>query len=146
MINKKVPSLEGWKDIVSEILEKINSSDEKATIIALSGDLGVGKTTFVQQLAGVLGVPDPVTSPTFVLMKQYETNSQKFKTLLHMDAYRIDSEEELRPLRFDELLKKPKTLFCIEWAEKIKNSLPKDTLYFHLEIDQDNQHTIQSVS
>jgi len=146
MLNKTVTTVDEWKNIASEIINSIDVNGEGTITIALSGDLGTGKTTLVQQIAVLLGVTEPVTSPTFNILKRYETTDQKFSTLMHMDAYRLDSDEELIPLRFTELLQEPKTLFCIEWAEKIKKSLPQDTIYFHLEIDKDNQHTIQRVS
>jgi len=104
-------------------------SADKTTIIALSGSLGAGKTTFVQLFAKELDVKEVVTSPTYTILKQYETGEDaKFKSLIHMDAYRLDSTEELNPLRFDEFLNQPNTLMCIEWAEKIKEALPEDVI------------------
>lgn len=94
------------------------------TIVALHGDLGAGKTTFVQALARELGVEGAVTSPTFVVMKSYETNDEVFATLVHIDAYRIQSDDEMRPLQFADMLTAPRTLICIEWAEKIATLLP----------------------
>lgn len=95
-----------------------------ATVLALSGDLGAGKTTLVQSIARTLGVTGTVTSPTFVVMKQYETINSTFAELIHIDAYRIESIDELRPLGFATLLAQPNTLICIEWAERIAAALP----------------------
>lgn len=97
----------------------------RATVIALSGDLGAGKTTFVQLLANELGLTESVTSPTFVIMKQYETNHATFATLVHIDAYRIETADEMRPLGFAAIVQQPNTLVCIEWAEKIADVLPQ---------------------
>lgn len=97
-----------------------------AVVVALSGDLGAGKTTLVQFLAKSLGVTDVVTSPTFTIMKGYETKDTAFNRLVHMDAYRIESLDELRPLHVAEIFSADKTLFCIEWAEKIAAALPAD--------------------
>jgi tRNA threonylcarbamoyladenosine biosynthesis protein TsaE len=140
-----VPTLADWPPIVKDIVETIPQR-ERATVLALSGDLGAGKTTFVQQLAKYLGVTEPVTSPTFTILKRYETNDKKFTTLFHMDAYRLESEAELEPLQFSELFDLPNTIICIEWAEKIQSALPAETHYFQLAIDENHTHTIQKVS
>ncbi len=109
------------------------SKNEEATVIALSGDLGAGKTTLVQQFAKELGITEIVTSPTFTIMKIYPVSeNQVFSQLVHMDAYRIESLEELGPLRLAEILATPKTLVCIEWAEKISPILPPETVYLSL--------------
>ena len=115
---------------------------EGAFVIALHGDLGAGKTTLVQTIGATLGVAEVITSPTFTIMKQYDTADASFETLVHMDAYRIDSLDELRPLRFAELLTISKTLICIEWAEKIKEMLPESMLQITLEVASEDSRTI----
>ncbi len=98
-----------------------------ATMLGLSGELGSGKTVFVKALAKRLGVSDTVLSPTFVIEKIYKLPPGKpFRHLIHIDAYRIDNEEELRVLGWDELLADPHNLIVIEWPERIKGLLPKD--------------------
>jgi tRNA threonylcarbamoyladenosine biosynthesis protein TsaE len=97
---------------------------EVATILTLRGELGAGKTAFVQCLGRSLGVVEPLVSPTFVVMKSYETTNERFATLVHMDAYRIENDIEVLPLHFAELCNAPRTLFCIEWAERIAGVLP----------------------
>lgn len=109
--------------------------DNGATVLALHGDLGVGKTTFTQTLARALGVTEPVTSPTFVIMKGYALEDQAFSKLVHIDAYRIESPNELSVLGFASLVETPQTLVIIEWAEKVAALLPQGThhLTFTLE-------------
>ncbi len=97
---------------------------ETATVLTLEGDLGAGKTAFVQCLGRSLGVTEPIISPTFVVMKSYETTDEQFHTLVHMDAYRIESEDEVFPLHLDLLFKQPHTLCCIEWPTRIAGVLP----------------------
>ncbi len=109
-----------------------------ATVIALHGDLGAGKTTFVQTLGKALGVSEHITSPTFIIMKGYETTNADFEHLVHMDAYRIDDMAELGPLRFSEIISTPKTLFCIEWAERIKEALPAGVINLSLTTVDEN--------
>ncbi len=118
-----------------------DAQKEGATVIALHGDLGAGKTTFVQSLAHTLGVTEHVTSPTFTIMKGYETTDEVFQNLIHMDAYRIDDESELTPLRFSEILATPQTLFCIEWAEKIVGALPANIMHITLQVVDENTRT-----
>ena len=87
-------------------------------IIGLSGDLGGGKTTFVKGLAKGLGVRELVTSPTFVLMKEYGI-------LVHFDLYRLKNKKEIETIGLSDYLGKPDKICVIEWAEKIKDCLKK---------------------
>lgn len=114
--------------LVERVLTALKKNETGASVIALHGDLGAGKTTFVQALGQTLGVTEAITSPTFTIMKGYETANTEFTTLIHMDAYRLESEAELEPLRFADILALPRTLVCIEWAEKIKQALPEHML------------------
>lgn len=116
-------------DETKKLGEKIGTrltSNSKATILALSGDLGSGKTTFVQGLAKGLGVTDRIISPTFILLRQYKIEVGKFKTLNHIDLYRLeeDVEGELVNLGFRELINDPANIVVIEWAEKAKGVVP----------------------
>lgn len=146
MDKKIVRTIDEWNDIALELISNTKSDAMHASVVVLTGDLGAGKTTFVQALAKILNVDEPVTSPTFTLLKRYETGHKSFPHLLHMDAYRIESVDELAPLRFDELLNTPQTLFVIEWGERIAEALPEHTLWYVLESNLDGTHTIQSVT
>jgi tRNA threonylcarbamoyladenosine biosynthesis protein TsaE len=106
--------------------------------LALHGDMGVGKTTFVQGLARGLGVPGPVTSPTFAIYSVYEGSRRR---LVHLDAYRLESERQIEPLLLDEFLISPYCL-AIEWPEKIGAWLPKNALHLTLSIESGEQHRV----
>lgn len=126
MQRREITTLTELADIAREMLASCVQK-ETATVIALTGDLGVGKTAFTKEFAKLLGVSHEVTSPTFVIVKSYPiANHPFFKTLTHIDAYRIESEDEMRVLGFVELLNDPTQLICIEWPEKIQNSIPAD--------------------
>jgi len=113
----------------------VSAHQEHATVIGFRGDLGSGKTTFAQGVARALGVEEQVTSPTFVIQKSYTLPKEVrgFARLVHMDAYRIETLDELRPLKFQELLKDPKTLLIIEWPDKVRDALPEYTKYVDFE-------------
>lgn len=144
-----INNLEELATFAKKFLAALNSAaskKERATVIALSGDLGAGKTTLVQLLAKELGITEIVTSPTFTIMKSYQTGEkQVFSQLVHMDAYRIESLAELGPLRLAEILATPKTLVCIEWAEKISPILPPETVYLSLATRGETGREITSV-
>lgn len=101
----------------------------RATVIALLGDLGSGKTTFTKALAAAFGVPvEEVTSPTFVIQKRFNIlNHSHFKNLVHVDAYRLEKPEDMEKLGWKELVSNSTNLIVIEWPENIGAALPKDT-------------------
>ena len=141
---ERIIALDDLEGLVQEVLaELMTTTFEGAAVIALHGDLGAGKTTFVQALGKELGVLEQITSPTFTIMKSYETTAVGFEHLVHMDAYRIEALNELRPLRFAEILTTPKTLFCIEWAAKISTALPTNVLHIYLEVASENTRTVR---
>ena len=105
---------------------------EAAFVLALSGPLGAGKTTLVQHIARGLGVETLTPSPTFVIMRGYPTKDAVFSRLVHIDAYRIESERELAPLHLTEEFEKQGTLICVEWPEKLGSTLPKNALVLTL--------------
>jgi tRNA threonylcarbamoyladenosine biosynthesis protein TsaE len=134
---------DGLAAFAAEVLKIVKTENNAAAVVlALSGDLGAGKTTFVQALGDFLGVTETITSPTFTIMKQYDINDGVFSSLIHMDAYRIEDSEELRPLRFSEILATPQTLFCIEWAEKIAAVLPENRYVLTFTVVDEDTRTV----
>ncbi len=109
------------------------------TALALHGDLGVGKTTFVQGLAVGLGITNPITSPTFNLYTLHEGPSGR---LLHLDAYRLESSRELEGLMLEDFLTTP-WIAAIEWPERIADWLPANTWHLDLGITSESKHTIR---
>jgi len=119
------------------------------TTLALHGDLGVGKTTFVRGLARGLGIREAITSPTFSLYSLYRAetgssaSSQSIRTtLLHLDAYRLNTADEVEALLLEDFLQTPWCL-AIEWPEKIADWLPANTLHLTLSIPSPHTHKIQ---
>lgn len=92
---------------------------DQAMVVGLSGHLGAGKTAFVKALAKEMGVEEIVTSPTFVLMKIYETKDARWPRLVHIDAYRLERAEELAALDWERLVADPHNLIMVEWPENV---------------------------
>jgi len=113
-----------------------------ATVIALSGELGAGKTAFVKGVAKALGIEEHVTSPTFVIMKIYTLEGQKFDRLIHIDAYRLKGAHHLKVLGWDELLADPKNLICIEWPEMAEGALPRSAIPIALRYSGEDERKI----
>jgi len=113
---------EAARSLVEKVLKK--SAGNSALIIALTGDLGAGKTTFVQGFCKGAGVKKRITSPTFVLVKSYKLKTKSYDKIYHIDCYRL-TPEELAALNFQEIINNPQNIILIEWAEKIKKILPK---------------------
>ena len=107
--------------------------------LALHGNLGVGKTTFVQGLANGFGIREPVTSPTFNI---YSVHRGPGRTLLHLDAYRLENARQAENLLLEDFLITPWCL-AIEWPGKIAAWIPSDAFHLELEIDVHEHHTIR---
>jgi tRNA threonylcarbamoyladenosine biosynthesis protein TsaE len=106
--------------------------------LALHGNLGVGKTTFVQGLARGLGIADTVTSPTFNIFTLHRGPTN----LLHLDAYRLESARQVDDLLLVDFMISPWCL-AVEWPEKIVDWLPPDTWHLELGIAPDERHSLR---
>lgn len=130
-----ITTIERLTDVVRKVVTYVSNRTEASVVLGLSGDLGAGKTTFVQLLAKEFGVEEQVVSPTYTIMKTYTTNNSTFASLVHIDAYRIETTEEMRVIGFQQLLKQEKTLVCIEWPEHIQALLPQKTIHLTFTFD-----------
>lgn len=144
MLSAQSFKLNELNSVATELVKILEGENLKtATILALEGDLGAGKTTLVQAIGGLLKVEEVITSPTFTIMKQYKTAHSVFESLVHIDAYRIDSINELGPLGFSELLSQGNALVCIEWPKRIEAALPKGVILVDLAVLDDETRTVQ---
>ncbi|MEK7104136.1 MAG: tRNA (adenosine(37)-N6)-threonylcarbamoyltransferase complex ATPase subunit type 1 TsaE [Patescibacteria group bacterium] len=128
-------------DILAGLLK--NPSKGGALVLALSGDLGSGKTTFTQGIAKALGVRGRVASPTFIIMRNYKLLTINYKRLYHFDCYRLNKPEEILSLGWQEIISNPKNIVVIEWPEKIKKFLPKQIIYLKFKFLNENQREIK---
>ncbi|MFA6190488.1 MAG: tRNA (adenosine(37)-N6)-threonylcarbamoyltransferase complex ATPase subunit type 1 TsaE [Candidatus Staskawiczbacteria bacterium] len=131
-----------------------------ATVLTLHGDLGAGKTTFLQGFAKGLGVKEKILSPTYVILKHYKIteygikyleariNSKfkiqdtRFTELYHFDCYRLKNEKDVLELGFKEIISNPKNIVAIEWPERIKKVLPKNIIRINFKMVGENKREI----
>jgi len=128
---------------------KVRSSKyevRSAFILALTGELGSGKTTFVQGVARGLGIKSRIISPTFILVRNYEVRSQKYevRNFYHIDLYRLEKniEFEVRNLGIKDIWSDPENIVAIEWAEKIEKMIPKSAKWIRFENLGENKRKI----
>jgi len=139
-------SPEETRKIGRDFADKVSSG-----VIILSGDLGSGKTIFVQGFARGLGIKEKIISPTYVLIKQYKISRSKILTseidvFYHVDLYRLEKEVDLENLGLQELFDYPKNLIIIEWGEKIKK-LPQNSIHISFKSkEQEREIKIDSPS
>lgn len=126
------------EQLAKKVVEAIRSRKTKpgtATIVALSGELGAGKTAFVKGVAKALGLSETVTSPTFVIEKiYYLENMHPYTHLVHLDCYRLESGKELLSIGWNETATDPENLIFLEWPEKVEDILPMRVLRIDFEV------------
>lgn len=138
-------------DETKEFAKELVQTFKGGIVLALKGDLGSGKTTFVQGLAEGLGLEQSITSPTFILLREYplpELNPKglDIQTLYHLDFYRLENkglEDELFNLGLPEVFLNPKGLSVVEWADKYPSIFPKNTMWIYFENKGDNVREIK---
>lgn len=116
-------------------------------VLGLVGELGTGKTFFVGCLLKSLGVKDHIISPTFVLIKEYAIKHAFYNKVYHIDTYRITHPQDLLSLGFKEIVKEKKAIVIIEWADKVKKLLPRDTHWITFKHGKrENERTIKLIT
>jgi len=113
-----------------------------AVVLALQGNLGAGKTTFLQGFARGLGIDEVVNSPTFVIMRKFKLEDKHFTYFYHVDLYRLENEKDLEFLHFQEIISNPENIIAIEWPEKISSLLPKNTILIKFEHSAGNERIL----
>lgn len=134
--------------IALKILDKVSKKNCKENVITLSGDLGAGKTTLTKSIGKLLHIKNNIISPTFVIMKIYKVGNnsiyyKKFKKMIHIDAYRFSSKEELSVLNLESLIQDKENLVIIEWPEMINGGIKNDVLSIKLEHVNEETRTIK---
>jgi len=121
---------------------------KRALVIGLEGDLGGGKTTFLQGFAKGLGIKEKTLSPTFVIMRKskipgtrFAGAKSKFKKFYHIDCYRVGKPKEILDLGFKEIISNPQNIVAVEWVDRIRKIMPKNTIW--IKFDFVNKNTRQ---
>lgn len=128
-----------------EFAKKFATNLKGGEVLALYGDLGAGKTTFTKGLAEELRVEENITSPTFVMLKKYPaklSGGQKVE-LVHIDAYRVETIEDIKSVGIEDFLNRNDVVMVIEWAEKIKEILPNDVIDINFKYIDENTREIE---
>lgn len=131
------------EEFAKNVLGDMGKEPGKAKLICLWGDLGSGKTTFVQAAAAELGVKETVNSPTFLIMKKYPLSGKnRGRTLYHFDLYRIREAREILDLGWEEILSDAKNIVAVEWPGKIEEILPASRIDAEFESVSENERRI----
>lgn len=121
--------------------QKLADSLKEGKIIALYGELGSGKTTFVKGLAKGLGVKERIISPTFVFIRLYACRQPK-GSFYHVDLYRLEKDEDAQGLGLEEIFADRRAIAAIEWAGKIKGILPEKRIDIFFEYHKENERKV----
>lgn len=128
------------KGLGSEISQ--STPKEGAIVFGLRGELGGGKTTFVQGFASGLGIKEKILSPTFIIIRNFKLKNSNFFNFYHIDAYRLRSSKELLDLDFKNIINNPRNIVIIEWADKIRKILPKTTVWINFKFINESKRKI----
>jgi tRNA threonylcarbamoyladenosine biosynthesis protein TsaE len=122
--------------------EVLKTKPEKGLVIGLEGDLGGGKTTFLQGFAKGLGIKGKVLSPTFVILRKFKIERVKDRWFCHVDCYRVKKEKEVLDLGFEKIISNPQNIIAIEWFDRIKKFSPKKVLLLRFRFVNKNTRKI----
>ncbi len=128
-------------DELPAVAQTLKELLEGCTVITLSGPLGAGKTTLVRELLGLWGVKEPITSPTFTYMNQYENSSGK--RFYHFDLYRIKTVADFQAAGFDEYLYEPDSVALIEWPEPIEALLGAGQCHISIDYEEPDKRVLR---
>jgi len=121
----------------------MREKNKKTLVLGLKGDLGGGKTTFLQGFTKGLGIKQRILSPTFVILKRFKIKDLRFKNFYHIDCYRLNRDKEILALGFKEIILDSENIVAIEWAERIKKILPKNTIWIKFEFIDENKRKVR---
>jgi tRNA threonylcarbamoyladenosine biosynthesis protein TsaE len=117
---------------------------DRAAVLGLIGELGGGKTTFLQGFSRGLGVKEKILSPTFIILRKSEIQNpkQSYKYFYHIDCYRIQKSKELLDLGFKEIISDPRNIVAVEWADRVRKIMPKDTIWIEFRFINQKQRKL----
>jgi len=131
-----IENLESIDKSAAEFINLIGNN----TVFAFEGAMGAGKTTFIKAICENLGVDDVINSPTFSIINEYR-NNRSGKIIYHFDFYRVNSIKEAQEIGTEDYFYSGELCF-IEWAEKIKELLPNETIIIHMKEKPDHSRIV----
>ena len=131
-----ISSLSELSRVADAVIERLNGRN----VVAFRAPMGAGKTTLIAEIVAALGSGDVVTSPTFALVNEYDTDEGG--VVYHFDFYRIDRVEEAFDMGYEEYFYSD-ALCLVEWPEKIEELLPDDVMTVSITIDSDSARTFE---
>jgi len=140
-MNQKIINSQNKTDTM-KLAKSLARQLSSGEVICLKGDLGAGKTVFTKALARGLGIKELITSPTFVLMREYDISAKR--KLYHIDCYRLNNSQELLDLGFKKWLKND-NIIVIEWGDKVRDILPKGCIWIKFEVLGENKRRIKMI-
>jgi len=144
VITRSPEETQKYAERIVQALAQIKGTRGTSTIVALQGNLGAGKTVFVKGVAQALGIIETITSPTFVIEKKYTLPAQaSWKNLIHIDAYRLESEEELDSLDWSYIATDPNNLIMLEWPEQVGRGVPDRAVWIEFEVVDDSTRILR---
>ena len=132
-------SAEETQEFAQVLGRKLHGGD----ILLLFGDLGAGKTTFMQGLAKGLGIDHRVTSPTFIIMRKFDISEGYIQALYHLDLYRTETDADLEGIGLREILQNHRFITAIEWPEKLRSFLPEKRIELHFKTLSEHEREIE---
>ncbi len=132
----RITSLENIHEAAKEFVEEMGDY----TVFAFYGNMGAGKTTFINALCEALGVEDITNSPSFSIINEYRSESTA-ELIYHFDCYRLENEDEAYDIGVEDYFDSG-AVCLIEWPERIENLLPADTVVVHVTVEDDDTRVI----
>lgn len=144
MLSKNIKETEEIAKLFLEKILKTKPKNEGALVVALSGDLGAGKTAFTQSVAKHLGIKEEIKSPTFVIYKKYYIKKLGvYKFMFHIDAYRLKNAKELLYLGWEEIINNKEHLVFIEWPENVSKIIPKGAKFVYISHNKNGSRNLK---
>ena len=134
-------------EVTQKIAKEFALTLKGGDILLLHGNLGAGKTTFMQGIAEGLGITQSIISPTFIIMREYEVRMKdegsRINMLYHLDLYRINSDSDLVTLGLEEIFQDKNAIVAIEWPERLGSYLPKKRIEINMKYISENERVIE---
>ncbi len=135
-------SIDDTKSIAAKFVAGLDLVQSEAVLFGLYGELGSGKTTFMKYVADAFDIRETIQSPTFVIMKKYSLQGSNFNFLIHIDAYRMESGQEILNLGWQQIIKDSKNIIFVEWPDKIKDVMPEHRKIFFEHVGENERKII----